>query len=123
MKRILSALLLVAMLLALCACGDDKKDRKPINEVVSGINAKASLIPGVVMLLHAEPTLKISTGAVSTQQGKYQFAITSMDSNELYAAAGKLMARMYQKYGTYFSSISSASSGTQLSPSAPPFTP
>lgn len=85
----------------------DKKDRKPINEVVSGINARASLIPGVVMLLHAEPTLKISTGAVSTQQGKYQFAITSMDSNELYAAAGKLMARMYQKYGTYFSSISS----------------
>ncbi|MBR6389683.1 MAG: efflux RND transporter permease subunit [Opitutales bacterium] len=85
----------------------DKQTRDPIGEVVSRINARASLIPGVVMLLHAEPTLKISTGAVSTQQGKYQFAITAMNSGELYASAGKLMMRMYEKYGTYFSSISS----------------
>ena len=86
---------------------EDKQKRPPINDVINGINARGSMIPGVVMLLHAEPTLKISTGAVSTQQGKYQFAITAMDSAELYASAGRLMMKMREKYGTYFSSISS----------------
>lgn len=85
----------------------DKQSRPPIEQIVNQINQRAAMIPGVMMLLKAEPTLKISTGAVSTQQGNYQFAITSMDSQSLYRSAGALLAKMYSKYGVYFSSVSS----------------
>lgn len=86
---------------------DDKQTRQPIQEVVNSINSRGSMIPGVVTLVHAEPVLKISTGAVSTQQGKYQFALTAMDEQLLYANAAKLMGKMYEKQGVFFARISS----------------
>ncbi|MBO6103047.1 MAG: efflux RND transporter permease subunit, partial [Opitutales bacterium] len=86
---------------------EDKAKRAPIDSIVASINARGSMIPGVVTVLHPEPVLKVSTGAVSTQQGAYQFALTSMDEQSLYQSAAKLMGKMYEKYGTLFSQISS----------------
>ena len=66
---------------------EDKDKRKPIAEVADEINGRIAMLPGVVSAFAPEPTLNISTGATSTQQGKYAYAITSMNQEKLYAAA------------------------------------
>ena len=72
---------------------DDKKHRPPIAEVASMINNRVACLPGVVSAFQPQPTLQISTGATSTQQGKYAYAMTSMDQSSLYAAAAQLMGK------------------------------
>ncbi|MBE6411945.1 MAG: efflux RND transporter permease subunit [Opitutales bacterium] len=86
---------------------EDKDKRRPIQEVANEINNRASMIPGVVSAFQPQPTLKISTGATSTQQGKYAYAISSMNQNELYATAEKIQQLLSSKRGVYFSNIQS----------------
>lgn len=84
-------------------------DGKPLStqQISQSISSRAFMIPGVYMVLTPQPVLKISTGAVSTTLGKYQFALTSMDDAKLYEAAGRLIAKMNEKRGVLFSSVNS----------------
>ena len=84
---------------------DDKNERDPITDATMKIQQKVMMIPGVYLSLVPQPVLKISTGAVSTTLGKYQYALTSMDPQELYINAGKLYMRMSQDTGTVFASV------------------
>lgn len=84
---------------------EDKDKRKPIAEVADEINGRIAMLPGVVSAFAPEPTLNISTGATSTQQGKYAYAITSMNQEKLYAAAEKFEKFLSSKRGAFFSNI------------------
>ena len=84
---------------------DDKDKRKPIAEVADEINGRIAMLPGVVSAFAPEPTLNISTGATSTQQGKYAYAITSMNQEKLYAAAEKFEKFLSSKRGAFFSNV------------------
>ncbi|MFB3892023.1 MAG: efflux RND transporter permease subunit [Phycisphaerae bacterium] len=61
--------------------------------------------PGLLALLQPDPVLRISTGATASQQGRYAYAISGIDPDEVYATAGKLMAAFLRYDG--FSSVSS----------------
>ncbi|MDY5583641.1 MAG: efflux RND transporter permease subunit [Candidatus Merdousia sp.] len=84
---------------------EDKDKRKPIAEVADEINGRIAMLPGVVSAFSPEPTLNISTGATNTQQGKYAYAITSMNQEKLYAAAEKFEQFLSSKRGAFFSNI------------------
>lgn len=84
-----------------------RNERRPIAEVSADLNAQVSMIPGLIANFQPEPTLKISTGATSTEQGKYSFALTSMDQNLLYSAAGAFIPKLSARRGEMFSSIQS----------------
>lgn len=84
---------------------EDKDKRKPIAEVADEINGRIAMLPGVVSAFAPEPTLNISTGATSTQQGKYAYAITSMNQEKLYAAAENFEKFLSSKRGAFFSNI------------------
>lgn len=84
-----------------------RNERRPIAEVSADLNAQVSMIPGLIANFQPEPTLKISTGATSTEQGKYSFALTSMDQNLLYSAAGAFIPKLSARRGDMFSSIQS----------------
>ncbi len=86
---------------------EDKKERPPIAEVATAINQRIAMMPGVISAFQPEPTLKISTGATSTQQGKYSYALTSMSQDELYKAANALMAKLSTRRGDMFSNLQS----------------
>lgn len=84
---------------------EDKAKRKPIQQVADEINGRVAMIPGVVSAFSPQPTLKISTGATSTQQGAYAYALSSMNQSDLYAAAEKFEQFLMSKRGIYFSNI------------------
>lgn len=84
-----------------------RNERRPIAEVSADLNAQVSMIPGLIANFQPEPTLEISTGATSTEQGKYSFALTSMDQNLLYSAAGAFIPKLSARRGEMFSSIQS----------------
>lgn len=84
-----------------------RNERRPIAEVSADLNAQVSMIPGLIANFQPEPTLKISTGATSTEQGKYSFALTSMDQNLLYSAADAFIPKLSARRGEMFSSIQS----------------
>lgn len=84
---------------------EDKDKRKPIAEVADEINGRIAMLPGVVSAFAPEPTLNISTDATSTQQGKYAYAITSMNQEKLYAAAENFEKFLSSKRGAFFSNI------------------
>ena len=86
---------------------EDKDKRPPIEEVANQINSGISMIPGLVSSFQAQPTLKISTGATSTQQGKYAFAMTSMNQQDLFAASQKLMNALSMRRTDLFSNLQS----------------
>ncbi len=73
-------------------------------EMMGGIGGA---VPGVMAFLQPNPVLQISTGATSQQQGQYAYAISGIDPNEVYAVAGKLMAKFREQQGKLFASVSS----------------
>lgn len=83
---------------------EDKSKRPPIAEVANMINQRVALLPGVISAFQPQPTLEISTGATSTQQGKYAYAMMSMNQDELYGAAQKLMDK-FSSRRDYFSNV------------------
>ncbi len=86
---------------------EDTKSRQPINVASAAIMQKGMLLPDVVFPLTPQPTLKVSTGAVSNTLGKYQYALRGMDQNELYRAANQLFGVMKMKGADVFSSVNS----------------
>ena len=81
----------------------DPKERLPIDQVAGQLmGGIAGTIPGVVAFLQPNPALEISTGATANAQGQFAFALSGIDPNEVYATAGKMMAKMYEYPGFLF---------------------
>ncbi len=66
---------------------------------------KMSAIPGVFAFLRPYPVLEISTGATNQNQGQYAFSVSGVNPDQVYEAAGKLMAKLAEYPG--FATISS----------------
>jgi HAE1 family hydrophobic/amphiphilic exporter-1 len=74
--------------------------RPPMAEAYEQLNGQIfEQVPGVLPLIRPQPTLQISTGATSNQQGEFAYTMTSADPDSLYAAAGKLLAKLQKEPG------------------------
>jgi len=62
----------------------------------------AMQMQGAIGVLVPQPVLQISTGATSNQGGQFAYAISGVNPEEVYAGAGALMGRLYEKAGTMF---------------------
>jgi len=81
----------------------DPAERAPIVQVAGQLmGGIASTIPGVVAFLQPNPALEISTGATANAQGQFAYAMSGIDPNEVYAAANKMIAKMYEYPGFLF---------------------
>ena len=75
----------------------DPKVRPPILAVAGQLmGAVNSRIPGVITFLQPNPVLQISTGATANSQGQFAYAISGVDPNQVYAAAGQMMGKMFR---------------------------
>ena len=81
----------------------DPSERPPIaqvaGELMGGISGS---IPGVVAFLQPNPALEISTGATANAQGQFAYALSGIDPNQVYATAGKMIAKMHEYPGFLF---------------------
>ena len=81
----------------------DPSRRPPIAQVAGQLMGGISnAIPGTVAFLQPNPALEISTGATANAQGQFAYALSGIDANEVYATAGKMMAKMHQYPGFLF---------------------
>ena len=81
----------------------DPSQRPPINQVTGQLmGAIDSSIPGTIAFLQPNPVLEISTGATANTQGQFAYAISGINSDEVYGTADKLMAKMRQYPGFLF---------------------
>ncbi len=68
---------------------------RPSIQVVTGqLMAKMSRIINALVIMQPSPVLQISTGATQNNQGKYAYALSGIDRDEVDAAAMKLQAAM-----------------------------
>src|SRR5215813_849762 len=74
-------------------------DRAPIQGVATNLMGKLSTIPGVMPFLRPFPVLEISTGATNQNQGQYAFSLSGVNADQVYAVAGKLMAKLQEYPG------------------------
>jgi HAE1 family hydrophobic/amphiphilic exporter-1 len=79
--------------------------RAPIQFVAGGFMGKLASIPGVFAFFRPMPVLDISTGATNQNQGQYAFAISGVNSEQVYDVGQKLMARLRTYPG--FATVSS----------------
>ena len=81
----------------------DPSKRPPIEQVAGELmGGIAATVPGAVAFLQPNPVLEISTGATANIQGQFAYAISGIDSQQVYDTAGKMMAKMYQFPGFLF---------------------
>ena len=81
----------------------DPAQRAPITEVSAQLmGAISGSIPGVLTFLQPNPVLEISTGATSKTTGRYAYALSGINPNEVYEAAAKMMGKMYEYPGFLF---------------------
>ncbi|MDR2735525.1 MAG: efflux RND transporter permease subunit [Puniceicoccales bacterium] len=79
--------------------------RPKIQDIATRLTKDLFLIPGALTFLQPMPNLHINTGAMSTNQGKYAFAMTCQNSEELVVPMQRLMMEMMSNPG--FTSVSS----------------
>ncbi len=77
-------------------------ERPPIEVVAGRLMRQIGQIPGVMAFLQANPVLQISTGATSTTQGKFAYAISGINADEVNQAATDLMAKLRTYPGFLF---------------------
>ncbi|MDR1232945.1 MAG: efflux RND transporter permease subunit [Puniceicoccales bacterium] len=87
---------------AICVLKDGKRPK--IQTISQMLMRDLYAIPGVLAFIRPMPTLSVNTGAVGTNQGKYAYVLSGMDTNTLYKCAGELVGAMRQNPG--FTSIS-----------------
>jgi len=81
----------------------DPSQRAPIDAVAGQLmGGIAGGIPGAIAFMQPNPALEISTGATANVQGQFAYALSGIDANQVYATAGKLIAKMYQYPGFLF---------------------
>jgi len=81
------------------------KTRAPIAAVVGKMMGRLGAIPGMFSFLRPMPVLDISTGATNQNQGQYAYALSGVDSQQVYDVAQKFMGRLMQYPG--FATVSS----------------
>ena len=75
-------------------------ERKPIAETCQEINGQImATTPGIIPLLKPNPVLQLSTGATANQQGQFAYAISGIDSKQVFDTASKLEAKMHDYDG------------------------
>jgi HAE1 family hydrophobic/amphiphilic exporter-1 len=79
--------------------------RPPIQAVVGGMIGRLSAIPGIFPFLRPMPVLNISTGATNQNQGQYAYAISGVNSQQVYDVAQKMMGKLREYPG--FATVSS----------------
>jgi HAE1 family hydrophobic/amphiphilic exporter-1 len=75
---------------------NDRDKRPPIAAVSGKLSMGAASIPGIFPIFRPQPVLQISTGAASLSQGRFTFALSGVNPDEVYATADKLAARLRQ---------------------------
>ncbi|MDR1413436.1 MAG: efflux RND transporter permease subunit [Puniceicoccales bacterium] len=88
--------------MAMCVLVDGR--RPSVQTVAQMLKRDLYGIPGVLPLFRPRPNMSVSTGAVSTNQGRYAYTLSGVNPDEVYECAGKLVAEMRQNPG--FSSVS-----------------
>lgn len=73
-----------------------ENERKPIQEVNDELVAQMSQIPGIWPLIRPQPTLQISPGAISTNQGNYAYSLSGLDTDQIYKSSQQLVKAMQQ---------------------------
>ena len=66
------------------------KERAPIDEVAMQLRKALSAIPGIFPTLNPQPVLQINIGATGSSFGRYSYAISGINPEEVYAAADAL---------------------------------
>lgn len=69
-----------------------RRERKPINELIKEFNVKLKTIPGINVYLKNVPLIDLNIGP--QVRGAYQYLMQSLDAEELYKAAEKLIEKM-----------------------------
>lgn len=87
------------------AFAKEDRNRKTIQEINKRFLGASFSIPGIMTFTTPMPNLSISTGAVSTNQGKYAYILSGINTQELYKAANDLINVLRSNKG--FSSVSS----------------
>jgi hydrophobic/amphiphilic exporter-1 (mainly G- bacteria), HAE1 family len=80
-------------------------ERAPIAQVAAQLMGKLSAVPGVLPFLRPFPVLEIATGATTLNQGQYAFAISGVNSRQVYDVSGRLLAKLREFPG--FATLSS----------------
>ncbi len=70
------------------------KERVPIDEVATQMRKSLSTIPGIFPTLNPQPVLQINIGATGSSFGRYSYAISGINPDEVYAAADLLGAKL-----------------------------
>jgi HAE1 family hydrophobic/amphiphilic exporter-1 len=84
---------------------EPSKVRPPIQAVVGKMMGRLGAIPGIFSFLRPMPVLNISTGATNQNQGQYAYALSGVDSRQVYDVAQKFLARLREYPG--FATVSS----------------
>jgi HAE1 family hydrophobic/amphiphilic exporter-1 len=79
--------------------------RPPIEAVAGRLMGRLATIPGVFPFLRPFPVLEISTGATNQNQGQYAYALSGVNSQQVYEVAQKFVARLREYPG--FATVSS----------------
>jgi HAE1 family hydrophobic/amphiphilic exporter-1 len=79
--------------------------RPPIQLVAGRLMGRLATIPGIFPFLRPFPVLEISTGATNQNQGQYAYALSGVNSQQVYDVAQKLMTKLRQYPG--FATVSS----------------
>ena len=70
-------------------------DQRPsIDIVMAQLTAEMVKIPGIKPIMQANPVLQISTGATGNATGKFAYALSGIDPDEVNASAAKLMEKL-----------------------------
>lgn len=71
-----------------------KVKRPPIQTISMQLSGGLMSVPGIFPAIRPNPTLEISTGATSNNQGKYAYTISGINPDEVYGSAQKMMTQM-----------------------------
>lgn len=77
----------------------DRHERPPIADIVDQLRKELFMVPGVLALVRPLPALEINTGATENRQGQYAYALSGINSEELFKAAFALQMSMAQLPG------------------------
>ncbi len=77
-------------------------ERDPIEAVAGRLMEEMAQIPGVMAFLQANPTLQIATGATGNTQGKFAYAISGIDVEEVNRVAEEFMNKLRAYPGFLF---------------------
>jgi HAE1 family hydrophobic/amphiphilic exporter-1 len=72
----------------------DANQRPPIVAVTGQLMQKLFQIVNALVILQPSPVLQISTGATQSNQGKYAYALSGINRDQVFAAATKLQGAM-----------------------------